>query len=133
MNQGIDTNILVRLAANDDPKQVAKASRLLQTTFSKSSPAWISLIVVVEFTWVLRRLFKYTRKDISDSITQLLETDRFLVEGEDLVRVALQSYQSSKADFSDCLILARNLSRKISPTHTFDRKAAKLEGFQLLK
>jgi len=38
----------------------------------------------------------------------------------------------AQADFSDCLILARNKSRSISPTHTLDRKAARLEGFKLL-
>ena len=32
----------------------------------------------------------------------------------------------------DTNILARNQSRSITPTHTLDRKAAKLEGFQLL-
>jgi hypothetical protein len=41
-------------------------------------------------------------------------------------------FRDSTADFSDCLILARNESRSISPTHTLDRKAAKLAGFQLL-
>lgn len=32
----------------------------------------------------------------------------------------------------DTNIRVRNKSRSISPTHTLDRKAAKLEGFQLL-
>ena len=45
---------------------------------------------------------------------------------------AIDLFLNSTADFSDCLILARNESRSISPIHTLDRKAAKLEGFQLL-
>lgn len=50
-----------------------------------------------------------------------------------LVRAAIAKYVASKADFSDCLILARNESRGSKTTHTFDWKAAKLDGFELIK
>jgi len=53
-------------------------------------------------------------------------------EDSSLVENAVTLFQNSAADFSDCLILARNRFRSITPTHTLDRKAAKLDGFQLL-
>lgn len=48
-----------------------------------------------------------------------------LVEDEILVSLALDLFLESTADFSDCLILARNQSRSIATTHTLDRRAAR--------
>ena len=130
--EALDTNILVRLATRDDAAQLRKAERLIRENFSESHPAWVSIIVATEFAWVLDRTFRYPREKLAASLRGLLETEIFLVEDSPIVSQAINLYQSSVADFSDCLILARNKSRAISPTHTLDRKAAKLEGFQLL-
>lgn len=130
--EALDTNILVRLATRDDAAQLRKAERLMQENFSARHPAWISIIVVTEFVWVLDRTFRYPRPRIAESIRGLLDTAVFQVEDHALASEALDLFMNSKADFSDCLILARNQSRAIAPTHTLDRKDAKLEGFQLL-
>jgi len=130
--EALDTNILVRLATRDDKRQFAKANDFVRTRFSSSSPAWISIIVLVEYVWVLSSLYGYSRDEIAFSVSQLLNADSLQVEDHPLVVTALSDFNGSKADLSDCLILARNKSRSISPTHTLDRKAAKLEGFQLL-
>lgn len=130
--EALDTNILVRLATHDDKLQFAKTEDFVRTRFSSSSPAWISIIVLVESVWVLSSLYGYSRSEIAFSVGQLLKTDSFQVEDHQTVITALSYFSASKAHFSDCLILARNKSRSISPTHTLDRKAAKLEGFQLL-
>lgn len=130
--EALDTNILIRLATRDDKRQFAKANNLVRTRFSSSSPAWISIIVLVEYVGVLSSLYGYTRDQVAFSVSQLLNADLFQVEDHPLVVTALSDFNSSKADLSDCLILARNQSRAISPTHTLDRRAAKLEGFQLL-
>ncbi len=128
----LDTNILVRLATRDDAAQVRKVERLMKEKFSGQSPAWVSVIVVAEMAWVLARSYSYSRLQIAASIRGLLETAVFSVEDHTLVADATALYLASSADFSDCLILARNESRSITPTHTLDRKAAKLKGFQLL-
>jgi len=52
-------NILVRLATRDDDPQVRKAERLMRENFSAQRPAWISIIVVTEFSSVLDRTFRY--------------------------------------------------------------------------
>lgn len=130
--EALDTNILVRLATRDDAAQVRKAERLMQEKFSAQSPAWISIIVVTELAWVLARSYGYSRQQIAAAIRGLLNTAVFRVEDHTLVADASGLYLAHAADFSDCVILARNQSRSISPTHTLDRKAAKLNGFQLL-
>jgi len=130
--EALDTNILIRLATRDDAAQVRKAERLLREKFSARTPAWISILVVTEMAWVLARSYGYTRPQIASSIRGLLNTSVFRVEDHTLVADAIELFLASAADFSDCLILARNQARSITPTHTLDRKAAKLDGFQLL-
>jgi predicted nucleic-acid-binding protein len=132
VSDALDTNVLVRLATRDDAAQFGKAERLVRDSFSQSSPAWISVIVVVEYSWVLARLYKYSRKEIISTLTALLDVDCFRVEDQNLVRSALQLYSETKADFSDCLILVRHQANGAKITHTFDRKAAKLKGFQII-
>ncbi len=130
--EAIDTNILVRLATRDDEAQFQKVGKLMRENFSARNSAWISVIVVTEFSWVLARVYGYPREKIAASIQGLIDTETFFVEDEMLVKVAIDLFLNSSADYSDCLILARNKARSITPTHTFDRRAAKLDGFQLL-
>jgi predicted nucleic-acid-binding protein len=132
VSNALDTNVLVRLATRDDAVQFSKAEKLVRDRFSVSSPAWISVIVVAEYTWVLTKLYQYSRREIANSLTALIETDYFRVEDQHLVRAAVRLYSETKADFSDCLILVRNQENGSDITHTFDRKAAKLRGFELI-
>ncbi len=55
------------------------------------------------------------------------------VESSNNVIAALQDYRRGPADFADCLLARANLTSGCSHTVTFDRKAAKLPGFELLK
>jgi predicted nucleic-acid-binding protein len=132
VSNALDTNVLVRLATRDDAVQFSKAEKVVRDRFSVSSPAWISVIVVVEYTWVLTRLYQYSRREIANTLKALIETDCFRVEDQNLVRAAVRLYSETKADFSDCLILVRNQENGSDITHTFDRQAAKLRGFELI-
>ena len=132
MSNALDTNVLVRLATRDDAVQFSKAEKLVRDRFSVSSPAWISVIVVVEYTWILTRLYQYSRREIANTLKALIETDCFRVEDQNLVRAAVRLYSETKADFSDCLILVRNQENGSDITHTFDRQATKLRGFELI-
>ena len=86
MSDALDTNVLVRLATRDDAAQFRKAEKLVREKFSQSAPAWISVLVVVEYSWVLTRLYQYTRKEIASTLAALLDVDCFRVEDQNIVR-----------------------------------------------
>lgn len=130
--EALDTNILVRLATRDDAAQLRKAEQLMRKKFSTRHPAWVSIIVVTELALVLSRCYCYSRPQIVASIRGLLNTAVFQVEDHTLTADAIDLFLRSAADFSDCLIVARNQSRSITRTHTLDRKAAELDFFHLL-
>ena len=130
--EALDTNILVRIATRDDAAQLRKVEKLMRENFSAANPAWVSIIVLTELAWVLTRRYGYLRPDVGAFLHQLLHTASISVEDHTIAGKAIDLFLGSNADFSDCLIFARNQARSISPTHTLDRKAAKLKGTRLL-
>lgn len=130
---GIDTNLLLRLIVSDDPKQAVAARDFLRFNCSAEEPGYVCHIVLVEMVWTLAKAYGYPRDRIADAIEQLLETAQLDVESSNDVAVAAKDYRSGTADFADCLLARVNLAAGCTHTVTFDRKAAKLSGFQLLR
>jgi len=122
-----DTNVLVRLIARDDPKQVAAAERFV------APGAWISHLVLVETTWVLESVFELGRAQIATAVEMLLDHDRLTVQDADVVRSAVEQLRRNPSvGFSDCLILG--VARKAGhlPLGTFHRQLGSLADAEKL-
>lgn len=129
---GIDTNVLVRQIIQDDEAQGELASYLIENHCSPANPGYLSLIVLCELVWVLGTAYGYSRKQISLVLRQVLITDCFETENHAIAWQALYDYNECNADYSDYLIARLNEQQGAKTTYTFDRKAAKAEGFTLL-
>ena len=129
---GIDTNVLVRVIVADDPKQAAVARDFIRDHCTPDDPGFVSNVVLAELAWILARGYGYSRTDIAGAIERILETVQLQVESSTDVAAALVDYRSGPAGFTDCLIGHVNRTAECSHTVTFDRKAAKLAGFDLL-
>jgi len=130
---GIDTNLLLRLIVGDEPKQVVAAREYLRDRCSADEPGYVCHIVLVELVWTLARAYGYPREKIAAAIEQILETAQLDVESSNDVVAALKDYRHGTADFADCLLVRTNATSGCTHTVTFDRNAAKLKGFELLK
>ena len=126
---GLDTNVLLRLLVEDDPAQTERAKRFVARRCTPQSPGFINHIVLAEFVWVLASSYDYRRDEVADAVEGLLSGQDRVVEAEAQVRAALGDYRSGKADLIDCLIGRVNRARGCEATATFDRRAAKLDGF----
>lgn len=130
---GLDTNVLARYIVQDDVAQARAAARLIESRCQPDEPGFVSMLVLTELTWVLGRAYGFARKQISSVITALLSTTELRVESPDVVRRALEEFDSGAADFADCLIAAANAASGCQTTFTFDKRAAKSAGFSLVK
>jgi len=128
---GIDTNVLVRFVVKDDPTQAPAAVRMIQG-LSPEEPGWISILVLTELVWTLRRVYKLDRTSIAGVLERLLSSKDTVLEQRDVVRRALLAYQSSKADFADCVIAVTANLAGCSRMVTFDEIAARDLGMELL-
>ncbi|GGH04521.1 PIN domain-containing protein [Silvibacterium dinghuense] len=128
---GLDTNVLVRYLAKDDPAQIIRV-RVFMHALSAASPGFISLITLAETAWVLGGNYEFDRKMIVAVITALLQAEELVVEQAEVVREALHLFEESRAGLSDCLIAQLGRHAGCEYTVSFDRHAAKLPGMKLL-
>jgi predicted nucleic-acid-binding protein len=124
----VDTNVLLRLLLDDDVGQASAARALFRT----GAPLYISHVVLAEAAWVLTSTYGFRREKLAGLIAMLLDADGFVLEDPPLVQAALAAFRSSKADFSDCLILGIAQRAGASPLATFDEKLAKLPSTRRL-
>ncbi len=101
--KALDTNVLIRAIANDDPSESPKAQKLL----NEPDQFFISDIVFCEVVWVLRgKTYRQSRVQVANVLNQILNTDSFVFKDKDLLRSALKAYASGEADFADHFIAA---------------------------
>jgi len=117
---GLDTNVLVRLATNDDPRQAARARALIRA----EGPAFVNRATMLEFVWVLQYVYEYAREDIVGAMERLLNVDRVIVEDRLLIERAAALFGRG-ADFADALFAESNVEQGCTTTYTFDKPAAK--------
>ncbi len=129
---GLDTNVLLRYLLGDDPVQSPKAAHFLERVLSQQNPGFVSLVTLSEVVWVLGSVYRFTHLEIVSAIQGVLQTETFLVQNQPEVYTAMIALQSGQADFADALIAALGDWANCSTTITFDKKAARLPGFQLL-
>lgn len=129
---GLDTNVLVRYVAQDDPRQSPKATRLIES-LSAEALGYVTVVSIVELVWVLTGCYGSTRKEICEVLEALLRTNELVVAEADTVWKALRMYGEGKADFADCLIERSSNAAGCDHTATFDRGAAKACGMKLIE
>jgi predicted nucleic-acid-binding protein len=128
---GLDTNILVRLLAQDDPAQSQCAVEFLQT-LSREMPGFVSLVSLIELIWVLRSQYRMNKARLILGMELLLNSAELVVENQEAVSQALGRFASVTADFADCLIERSCHAAGCRETVTFDVDASRLAGMKLL-
>ncbi len=132
---GLDTNVLVRYLAQDDPKQSALANQLILQKLSVSRQGFVSLVVLAEVCWVLKIAYDANEADILRLAEDLLSTPQFCIENRDCVDLAIKKARlskSNKAGFADFIIQALAQNAGCEFCVTFDKAASRSSGMRLL-
>ena len=118
---GVDTNVLVRFLADDDPVQTPQAIGLL--TRPGNQPIHIAQVVMVEAFWVLTKVKKFPARDVIISFRRLLLSDHFIIEESAVMIQALDDAETAGCDLADALIAIVNARAGCEATATFDIRA----------
>ena len=110
----VDTNVLARIAAADEPKQLAAALALFA-----EHPVFIPKTVLLEAEWVLRAIYLKSTRDIARYFAGLLEAENVSIEDEAGVASAVE-WLAAGMDFADAVHLAS--SARATAFYTFDDK-----------
>ncbi|MFN8149503.1 MAG: type II toxin-antitoxin system VapC family toxin [Solirubrobacterales bacterium] len=121
--RAVDTNVLVRLAVGDEPREEAAARVFVQ------AGAWVSHLVLVEATWVLSSVYDLGPAEIASAVEVLLKHQHLTLQDAEVVEGALALFRERPAlGFSDCLVLEVARRAGHVPLGTFDRGLAQVEG-----
>jgi len=129
----VDTNIIVRFLVRDDEKQADLARRRLKQTEENRERLLIPLLVVLETIWVLESAYDKTRAEILDAIRAMRQMPVFEFQANDVVERLLADGAEYSADLADNLIAHSAGALGCESGITFDKGAAKLPFFNLLK
>jgi predicted nucleic-acid-binding protein len=125
---GLDTNVLLRLFVDDDPRQSERARRFVDAA-GADEPCVINPVVLAEFAWTLARNFKKKRHEVARLVEGVLSMDDLEVPFRHAAQSALAAYRSGKADFPDYFLASINAELGCASTATFDRDALDYPAF----
>jgi predicted nucleic-acid-binding protein len=130
---GLDTNILVRYLAQDHPAQCVVVNALLEQRLSESDPGYVSLVALSEAAWVLLRTYKADRESVADGFLNLFLSRKITFQESPAVYAGLRALKDGTMDFHDAMIRYLGQKTGCDTTLTFDKRAARHDGFTLLR
>ena len=129
---GLDTNVLVRYFAQDDPIQSRKAVEIIERRLTEDEPGFVSVVTMVETVWVLSRVYGLRDHEIVRVVEGMLQSDTLVAQNEQEVFTAVAALRSGRGSFADALVSALGRWAGCTSTLTFDMKAGRMDGFALL-
>ncbi|OYU90454.1 MAG: VapC toxin family PIN domain ribonuclease [Bradyrhizobiaceae bacterium PARB1] len=116
----VDTNVLVRLVVGDDETQQRRAVETLEG----AELVAISVLSLCEFAWVLDRIYRIERSDVSNAIRRLIDM-RNVVANRPAIEAGLAVLDAG-GDFADGVVAFEGRWLGGETFVTFDKKAVKL-------
>ena len=130
----LDTNVLVRWLTDDDAKQSVIVARLFELAIEKDERLFVPATVILETEWVLRSCYRFDKPLVIAALDALLGVIELEFQTESALEQALWLFKQAGApDFADCLHVALVSQAGQGPLLTFDERAGKLDGAQLLQ
>ncbi len=121
----LDTNVLVRLAVEDDLDQAARARRLVMDAENQGEKVLLLAGVLLETVWVLSSGYGYQRGDIARLLDVLTSSPAYEIENRTAVQRASLRYRL-EGDFADFLFLELARDSTARAFFSFDRRMINL-------
>lgn len=128
---GLDSNIALRwlIVLSDDE---LAAEQVRAALAAEEGEVHVNLVVLAEINWVARKTMKLTRDGQAAFIQALLDHPRIRIAERSCVTEGLAAFRHGGPGFTDHLIAALNRAAGCRTTLTFDKTAARADGFTLL-
>lgn len=117
----IDTNVLVRYLANDDPRQSATSRALFRRLEDGAEHVELVLPVLFEVVYVLQKVYKVKRPAIVEALTSLLALATVNIQNKQMILRMLEYWGASNLGLTDCYLVALMENTKRSEIYSFDR------------
>lgn len=131
----VDTNILIRFLANDDPAKQARATALLERIERRELSVVVPVVVIAEAVYVLSspRLYHLSRQQVFEMLAPLVRLPNFRVQNRRLVMKALDLFLSTQLDFEDAYIVASMAQAGSRELYSFDEDFDRIQGLRRIE
>ena len=116
----IDTNIILRYLLNDNEELSKQAIDIID-----NNTILIPNEVIVEASYVLRKVYNVEKEKIYEAVQSLIEIDNISFQNTKVISLAFKTYATQNLDIVDCMLYAYNRIEKYE-VETFDKKLNKL-------
>ena len=130
--KALDTNVLVRFLVKDDPEQAQQVYNLFKQAENNQQRLFVPILVVLETIWVLQAVYGVDDKDILSVLNDLLLMPVLLFETQPVLHTFVAAATGNNFDLADLLIAHSARGLHCESVLTFDKKAAKFAGFELI-
>jgi len=103
----LDTNVIVRFLVRDNEYYFQKAIRVFQDIEDFKIEAYLLDFILAEVVYVLKRIYKLEKSDITKTLQQLLMYQNLFLENKLVSYEALSIYHDKNIDFADAYLCAK--------------------------
>ena len=118
----VDANVILRYLLEDDEKFFEKAESIFDEALNLKVEILLKEVVIAEVVYVLEKFYKVDRKEISQTLKNLITLRGIKTENKNFILKALDIYRGKNLDFVDCILCAMSEQYDIE---TFDKKLNK--------
>ncbi|MGZ8193173.1 MAG: PIN domain-containing protein [Methylobacter sp.] len=130
--KALDTNVLVRFLVKDDAEQAQQVYNLFKQAENHQLRLFVPILVVLETIWVLQAVYGVDDHDILAVLNDLLLMPVLLFETQPVLHAFIRAATGNNFDLADLLIAHSARGLHCESVLTFDKKAAKFAGFELI-
>ena len=121
----LDTNVWVRYLIKDEPKQFVTVKNLLALVEEGKYQPYISSIVLLELSYVLKSVYSFAFSEIVDALESVVAVREITIIEATNSALALAFFKTHKIKFTDCLLASQ--IRKDIILVTFDEELRKIK------
>ncbi len=123
MGEFVDTNVFIRLLAQDDPVKTQRCLALFQRASRGEVQLFTSEAIVAEVVYVLSspKLYRLPRAEITRLLRPVLMVGGLRVEHKRALLEALGLYEQTTLDFEDCLAVKHVQRARLDGMYSYDR------------
>lgn len=125
-----DTNVLIRLLADDPPGHAAAVQRALEAAGDGRFAVLVTDVVMAEIAYVLTGAYGRPRGEAAILMMGILELPGVEVPDPSLTRETLDLWSEAKLDFADAYLTALGRTTKGTGVLSFDRGLDRIEGLR---
>jgi len=103
----LDANVLIRFLTKDHEEHYKISYKIFEQIESGEKEALLMDFILVEVVYVLKRIYKYEKSDISTALKKLLLYNHLYTENKLVTFEALNIYSDKNIDFADAMLYAK--------------------------